>query len=60
MFTVVSPKNQSVYSPNVVTVGLVPSGKLHICCEIGKILVLNCVFLLFYAELERAAESGLV
>lgn len=59
MFTV-SPQRIRVYTaPNLVTVGLVPSGKLQIRCEIGKNFVLNRVLLL-YAKLESAAEIGLV
>lgn len=51
------PKEPELYTaPNLVTVGLVPSGKLLICYEIGKIFALNCVFLLLHEKLESAAE----
>lgn len=60
IFTV-SPQRIRVYTaPHLVTVGLIPSGKLQISCEIGKNFVLNRVFLLLYAKLESAAEIGLV
>lgn len=37
----VTPKNQYT-APNLVTVGLIPSDKMLICCEIGKNFTLNC------------------
>lgn len=54
------PKESELYTaPNLLTVGLVPSDKLLICCEIGKNFALNRV-LLFSEKLESAAEIGLV